>query len=214
MFACEHVHVLCSCSSPCSEIPTHYWRTVNPSAQSYTNHRAQECGRSNHNTNDKPHKGHKSKHSYIKSGSEVSNLHLWLWSKLLPRAGENVHSENRLHLTVTLLQKIPLQTPRFFTFVHTKCSCFKQGECDDFQAETIHWCSCSQGAGKEFKLSRWWWWLFSMNTTLKCQQQMPLQDSSPRSQRCTRWVTLHTHTHTLYWFQSSEAQTPSPWWLT
>ena len=46
------------CSSPWSEIPPHYWRTVNPSAQSYTNHRAQECGSSNHNTNDNPCTGH------------------------------------------------------------------------------------------------------------------------------------------------------------
>lgn len=37
------------CISPWLEIPPHYWCTLNPSTQSYTKERAQECGSSTNN---------------------------------------------------------------------------------------------------------------------------------------------------------------------
>lgn len=126
----------------------------------------------------------------------------WLWCKLLPRARENVLSENRPCQNVTLPQKTAPQTPD-----------------SSHLCKLVWWLPSRNGSlmqsltGRkryEFKFSRWWWRLFSMNSSLKCQRQVPLQVSSSSSQKCTRWTTAHTHTHTSYiGFSHLKTQKPS-----
>lgn len=77
------------CISPWPEISPHYWRTVNPSTLSYTNQGAQECGSSNHNTNDKACAGRKAwPESDQGATCRVCESVTDFWGRLLPWDGK------------------------------------------------------------------------------------------------------------------------------